>query len=183
MARVQVINETTLNDAPAADEWTLWFQWCRYLYDAGDSEYGYRFIWKRPQTEGGSLQAARGQARVPSTAMIDRLVARARAEGWGDHDADAPQGANCFLCGASATRSDTDAGRAVRFYCNGKCRRFVVSRDAMAKIEGENSKAQWTQEAAKPGRDENSVLEIYREGQQIKARWLTKADTIWNAHW
>ena len=88
MARVQVLNETTLDDSdPSA--WTLRFQWCRYLYDDGGLEYGYRFIWKRPRAEGGALQAARGQARIPSVDVLERLVARAKAEGWGHHDADA----------------------------------------------------------------------------------------------
>ena len=87
MARVQVINETSDNNNPAPTEWTLWFQWCRYFYDDGGMEYGYRFIWRRPQSEDGSLQAARGQARIPSVAVLERLVAQARASGWGDYDA------------------------------------------------------------------------------------------------
>ncbi|MGA2481194.1 MAG: hypothetical protein ABSG63_20825 [Spirochaetia bacterium] len=87
MARVQVFNETTLEPADE-DEWTLWFQWCRYIYDNGKMESGYRFIWKRPESEGGSLQAARGQARIPSIAVIQRLVEKAKKEGWGDYDAD-----------------------------------------------------------------------------------------------
>lgn len=88
MARVQVINEVTLETNPQADEWTLWFQWCRYLYDDGGMEYGYRFIWKRPKSEGGSLQAARGQARIPSITILEQLVEMAKASGWGDYSAD-----------------------------------------------------------------------------------------------
>lgn len=88
MARVQVINETTLDANPPPTDWTLWFQWCRYLYDGGEMEYGYRFIWKRPQSEGGSLQAARGQARIPSVAVLEQLAAKARTLGWGDYNAD-----------------------------------------------------------------------------------------------
>lgn len=88
MARVQVLEETTID--PHDPGWTLWFQWCRYLYDGDDvPENGYRFIWKRPQSDTGarSLQAARGQARIPSIAMLEQLVAKARAEGWGHYDA------------------------------------------------------------------------------------------------
>ncbi|HEX3681170.1 MAG TPA: hypothetical protein VHU83_01415 [Bryobacteraceae bacterium] len=88
MARVQVIHETTDNPNAEATDWTLWFQWCRYFYDDGGLEYGYRFIWKRPQSEGGSLQAARGQARIPSVAVLERLVAQATAGGWGNYNAD-----------------------------------------------------------------------------------------------
>lgn len=86
MARVHVINETTIDTEAAPSDWTLWFQWCRYLYDGGDMEHGYRFIWKRPQADGGSLQAARGQARIPSIRVLDKLVAKAKALGWGDHE-------------------------------------------------------------------------------------------------
>jgi 3-hydroxyisobutyrate dehydrogenase-like beta-hydroxyacid dehydrogenase len=49
-------------------------------------QYGYRFIWLRPD---GSLQATRGQARLPSFAAVERLFAAAKAEGWGDQDGDA----------------------------------------------------------------------------------------------
>jgi hypothetical protein len=86
MARVHVINETTLDTEAASSDWTFWFQWCRYLYDDGGMQHGYRFIWKRPQSEGGSLQAARGQARIPSVRVLNHLVAKAKALGWGDHD-------------------------------------------------------------------------------------------------
>jgi hypothetical protein len=76
-ARVQVIEEV-------AEEfeigWKLCFQWCRYIYDNGSLEQGYRFIWRRPD---GSLQAARGQARIPSIKMAKKLMAKAEAEGWG----------------------------------------------------------------------------------------------------
>ena len=89
MARVQVINETTLETCPGANDWTLWFQWCRYLYDDGGMQYGYRFIWKRPQSEGGGLQAARGQARVPSVEILKKLAKKAEDAGWGGYDADA----------------------------------------------------------------------------------------------
>ena len=40
MARVQVINETTLDANTPPTDWTLWFQWCRYLYNGGEMEYG-----------------------------------------------------------------------------------------------------------------------------------------------
>lgn len=87
MARVQVINETTLDNSDLAD-WSLWFQWCRYFYDDGSLQHGYRFIWRRPKAEGASLQAARGQARIPSVDILEKLVAKAKAEGWGNLDAD-----------------------------------------------------------------------------------------------
>jgi hypothetical protein len=76
MARVRIINEVT-KDAP--NNWQLFFQWCEYFYDDGNTEFGYRFIWRRPD---GSLQAARGQARIPDVNSINELMELARNEGW-----------------------------------------------------------------------------------------------------
>lgn len=83
MARVQVIKEATLHPDPGPDDWTLWLQWGRYFYDDGSMNYGYRFIWRRP---GGALQAARGQARIPSMEEAEQLIAKAKKEGWGNYD-------------------------------------------------------------------------------------------------
>lgn len=77
--RVQVINETCTNYGDG--RWNLCFQWCLYVYDDGSSENGYRFIWRR---EDGSLQPARGQARIPSIDILEELVSVAKNEGWGD---------------------------------------------------------------------------------------------------
>jgi hypothetical protein len=73
MARVQVLKSVS--------EGRLCFQWCRYIYDNGERpETGYRFIWRR---EDGTLQAARGQARLPSIKHAEQLIAKAKAEGGG----------------------------------------------------------------------------------------------------
>ncbi len=82
MARVQVINEVTDGQK---GEWVLCFQWCRYIYDDGSMQYGYRFIWRRPE---GSLQAARGQARLPSIEAAKKLMEMADKGGWGGNRAD-----------------------------------------------------------------------------------------------
>lgn len=79
--RVQVINE--VNDGEPGD-WVLCFQWCNYIFDNGTIDKGYRFIWRRPD---GSMQPARGQARIPSLAEAERLFCLAREAGWGDHNA------------------------------------------------------------------------------------------------
>ena len=71
--------------------WVLCFQWCEYKYTDGTKQHGYRFIWRRPATNGkrGALQAARGQARIPSIAEAEKLMAKAKAAKWGDKtDAD-----------------------------------------------------------------------------------------------
>lgn len=79
-ARIQVLQEISKDMGP---EWKLCFQWCRYVYDNGGLEEGYRFIWRRPD---GSLQAARGQARIPSIKIAKELMASAEAEGWGANE-------------------------------------------------------------------------------------------------
>ena len=61
------------------------FSWCRYLYDDGSIEHGYRFIWVTPE---GRLQPARGQARLPSLKIVQELMAKAKAQGWGSYDAE-----------------------------------------------------------------------------------------------
>lgn len=79
-ARVQILKETTKN---FKDDWILCLQWCRYVYDDGNLEEGYRFIWRRPDK---TLQAARGQARIPSLEIAKELMEQAQAEGWGNNN-------------------------------------------------------------------------------------------------
>ena len=78
-ANVKVLNEASIG---LDDEWKLCFQYCSYEF--GDANHtvqnGYRFIWRKPD---GSLQAARGQARIPSIAHIQYLTYKALSEGWG----------------------------------------------------------------------------------------------------
>jgi len=83
MARVHALKETRLY---SPGDWQLCFQWCRYDLDEEGSQFGYRFIWRRPD---GDLQAARGQARIPSITEGRALMEKAIAEGWGDRDGDA----------------------------------------------------------------------------------------------
>ncbi len=82
MARVEVLREVQGGDV---GDWRLCFQWCCYRLDDGP-QYGYRFVWRRP--EDGSIQAARGQARIPSFAWATELMDRAVKAGWGDRDGD-----------------------------------------------------------------------------------------------
>ena len=81
MARVQVVNCTDLGDR---SETHIEIQWCRYLYDDGTMQHGYRFIWV---DETGRLLPQRGQARLPSLKMAAELMKKAKTEGWGDYDA------------------------------------------------------------------------------------------------
>jgi hypothetical protein len=83
-ARVQVIAETSEG---SVGDWRLCFQWCRYIYADGRMQEGYRFIWRRPD---GSLQAARGQARIPSVKVARELMDRAKEAGWGMNEGSSP---------------------------------------------------------------------------------------------
>jgi hypothetical protein len=86
MARVHVIHEVSTGDElQHAAGWYLCLQWCVYLLDDGGPQYGYRYIWRRP---GGALQAARGQARIPSKRIQDYLWRKAEREGWAHLEAE-----------------------------------------------------------------------------------------------
>ena len=76
--RVEILHE--VGTEYGQNEWNLYFQWCRFDYDDGsESQVGYRFIWRRPDD---SLQAARGQARIPSAAAMFELIGKAAKAGW-----------------------------------------------------------------------------------------------------
>lgn len=76
MARFIIKNEVTNGEIGC---WRLCFQYGIYQYEENEVENGYRFIWRKPD---GSLQPARGQARIPSTADIFELLALASKNGW-----------------------------------------------------------------------------------------------------
>lgn len=82
-ARVTVIAEVPERSS-SETWWTLHFQKVVYNYDNKTHEKGYRFIWRR---EDGSLQAARGQARIPSkTEMMEFIEMAERAGLFLDED-------------------------------------------------------------------------------------------------
>ena len=76
MASVTILNEVITGEN---NQWRLCFQWCEFNYDNGEMERGYRFIWRRPD---GTLQPARGQARIPSAEDLFALIQMASSEGW-----------------------------------------------------------------------------------------------------
>ena len=61
------------------EDWVLTFQKVTYMFSDGNSEEGFRFIWRRPD---GHLQAARGQARIPERKYLEELTKKAEAQGW-----------------------------------------------------------------------------------------------------
>jgi hypothetical protein len=75
-ARVVVLDEVKTEQG----DWTLCFQRCRYEFGNRTNEEGFRFILRRPD---GSLQPARGQARIPSTEIGRLLIDKAIKKGWG----------------------------------------------------------------------------------------------------
>jgi len=76
MANIEILREVCAGNE---GDWRLCFQWARYHYEDDDPQMGYRFIWRRPD---GSLQAARGQARIPSASEMFDLIGQASAAGW-----------------------------------------------------------------------------------------------------
>jgi len=78
MAWVEIHNEVS-NEEPG--DWRLCFQNCTYHYDDGQTEDGFRFIWRRHDD---SLQAARGQARIEDSKTLYRLLDLAIQDGWFD---------------------------------------------------------------------------------------------------
>ena len=81
MARVEVHKEVPkeLNSR----EWNLCFQKVTYHYDDGSTQDVFRFIWRRPD---GSLQAARGQARIETFEQMMGLIEQAKQAGFFDED-------------------------------------------------------------------------------------------------
>ena len=79
MARVEVHKEVP-KQLKIAD-WNLCFQKVTYHYDDGSTQDGFRFIWRRPD---GSLQAARGQARIESYEQMLELIDLAEEDSFFD---------------------------------------------------------------------------------------------------
>ncbi|WP_202973514.1 hypothetical protein [Abditibacterium utsteinense] len=76
MANIKSHNEVS---EAMANGWTICFQRCTYYLDDDSTEEGFRFIWRRPN---GTLQAARGQARIPNEATLQLLLEKAKSAGW-----------------------------------------------------------------------------------------------------
>ena len=78
MAYIQIHRQVPENTN--SGEWTLCFQKVTYHYDDGSTQDdGFRFIWRRPD---GSLQAARGQARIESYEQMMVLINQAKEDGF-----------------------------------------------------------------------------------------------------
>lgn len=73
------IHDEVLDGVVGQGQWCLCFQRCTYNYDDGSKEGGFRFIWRRPD---GTLQAARGQARIPNATALQPLISAAHTAGW-----------------------------------------------------------------------------------------------------
>ena len=62
----------------AQDGHQLGLQWCLYPFPDGD-QHGYRFIWRDDER---GLHPDRGQAIIPSAAVMFELIRRATEAGW-----------------------------------------------------------------------------------------------------
>ena len=82
MARVHALKEVRSRH-PGNRQ--LCLQWCRFEHDDG-TDFGYRLIWR---TENESIDATRGQTRIPTIAEAQFLMQQALAAGWGNRDGDA----------------------------------------------------------------------------------------------
>jgi hypothetical protein len=84
MPPCNVAKEQAMNIKVAYEVWSdtvgaqLGLQWCQYPFPSG-AQYGYRFIWRDDQ---GRLQPDRGQAIIPTAALMFELIQKATAEGW-----------------------------------------------------------------------------------------------------
>ena len=83
MARVKVRNEVKFSEIEGVKRnWDLCLQEGIYMYDDqnSDPEFGFRFMYR----EEGKLRPLRGQARIPSLDIAEKLIAEARRRGWGN---------------------------------------------------------------------------------------------------
>lgn len=78
--RIEILHEAKKQ---AKDGEFLCLQYVAYPIDENSSKNGYRFIWR---TTDGKLRALRGQARIPSLAVVLELISLAMSEGWGNFD-------------------------------------------------------------------------------------------------
>ncbi len=79
-ANIDIIKEVTSKDVISGHD--LCFHWAEYNYDDGESEKGFRFMWRDSK---GNLLAHMGQARIPNPTMLFELIHKAAAEGWFDN--------------------------------------------------------------------------------------------------
>ena len=79
MAHVKIHRQVPEN--ANSEDWNLCFQKVTYHYDDGGKQDGFRFIWRRPD---GSLQAARGQARIENYEQMMELIDQAKQSGFFD---------------------------------------------------------------------------------------------------
>ena len=84
----------------------------------------------------------------------------------------------CFLSGAAARCADTQ-GVLARFYCQGKCGRYVLSHVAMDHIESQVLKDTWATQAALDQAGGWILLLRFEDGQ-LKRERITPDDKVWS---
>ncbi|MGB6476866.1 MAG: hypothetical protein WBF04_22665 [Candidatus Sulfotelmatobacter sp.] len=82
-ANFEVLNqrEVSVGSEERTGGWRLWFQWGQYRRtDNNETERGYRFIWQRPEADGGSMQSR--PPLIHSAAQLFELLRLASDAGW-----------------------------------------------------------------------------------------------------
>jgi hypothetical protein len=94
--------------------------------------------------------------------------------------------AKCFLCGATATCSET-LGNFIRYRCEGPCKRYVISHAAKGHIESSEAsvamKQAFSTEAAR-AQDAGMILLVKHDdkGQFERVR-IPEGHPLWSAPW
>jgi hypothetical protein len=91
----------------------------------------------------------------------------------------------CFFCGAEAEHSETQ-GEFWRFYCDVQCKRYIVSRRAMTRIESSPSleAEKWRKEVALPQKDGMILFLHVGDDGQLKGDRVTEHSNLWSeTHW
>ena len=75
-AWVKIHDEVKL---PQGNGFHICFQNVTYHWDDESEDDGYRFIWRNPN---GNLLPSRGQARIADAVTLNRLLKKAKSQGW-----------------------------------------------------------------------------------------------------
>lgn len=80
---ITVLKETTLDNTQYQEIKSVWFQWCKIIYDDKSVDYTYRFISKHHFKAGGHISSSTGFVNLPTISMIQQLLDKAKSEDWG----------------------------------------------------------------------------------------------------
>ena len=76
-AKIEILNE--VSKIFINSNYKLCFQECKYFYEDGTDDSGYRFIYRDSDNK---LLPHRGQARIPDKNTLEELINAAEKAGW-----------------------------------------------------------------------------------------------------